>query len=424
MRTPPSATRLAPLLGLLAAVSAGADDWPQFRGPDGSGRYDGEASLPVEWDAETNIAWTAELPGRGASSPAVFGDLVVVTAYTGYGLEPNVGEAADLELHTLCFDRRTGERLWQATEPGGDAVPEPTPRRVDHGFATPTAALSEDGVVVYFGTSGLFAYDWDGDRQWGHTYDGKTKGFGTATSPILHDGLVIQNRSIEGGPLEAYDRRTGELAWSVPDIDAAWSTPTILDTADGEPELVMNSKFVVRGIDPATGEVLWTCDGIDDYVVPVVVGEGGMAYCFGGRQNRCLAIRLGGRGDVTETHRLWMVPRGANVTSPVLHDGKLFCIHDKGQWLVLDAADGSELARRRLPYSGRVYPSVVYGDGRLYAQTRDAGLLVLKAQPDYEEIGVNRLEPETLWNAGPALVDGTIYLRSDAKLYAVGDPIR
>ena len=403
----------------LLVPSLAAADWPQFRGPGGSGRYADDAPLPVEWSPGKNIAWTADLPGRGASSPAVFDGRVVVTAYTGYGLEPNAGDAANLMLHVLCFDAADGSLEWSHSFAGQPTTPKATPRRVDHGFATPTAALDASGVYVYFGVNGLHAYNWDGTPRWQHVAGDSTKGFGTATSPVLHDDLVIQNQSIEGGPLAGFDKQTGQQRWSLDGIDAAYTTPTILQTDDGVSELVMNHKFRIRGVDPSTGQELWTCEGIDDYVVPVVVGADGIAYCFGGRQNRCVAIRLGGRGDVTKSHRLWMVPRGANVTSPVLHDGNLFATHDKGLWIVLDAADGSQLVKERLPYSGRVYPSLVYGDGRFYAQTRDAGLVVLKAQTEYEEVAVNTLEPDTLWNAGPALSGGTIYLRSDAKLYAI-----
>ena len=411
------------LLAVLFGGSVGlADEWPQFRGPNGSGRYEGEKPLPTTWSADGGIRWQVELPGRGASSPAVYGDRLVVTAYTGYGLDAeNVGDPADLRLHVLCFDRHTGEKEWQTTFAGGGSTPAATPRRIDHGFATPTAALDASGVYVYFGVNGLYALDWDGSKRWEHRREAGTKGFGTATSPILHGTLVIQNQSIEGGPLAAFDKVSGQQQWAADGIDAAWSTPTILLTEAGDPELVMNHKNRVRGFNPNTGEELWSCEGIDDYVVPVVVGDRGRAYCFGGRQNRTLAIRLGGRGDVTVTHREWMVTRGANVTSPVLHENKLFCVHDKALWLVLDATDGREIVRERLPYRSRVYPSLVYGDGKLYAQTRDAGLLVLKAQTQYEELAANVLEPETLWNAGPALVDGTIYLRSDAFLYAIGE---
>ena len=429
-RLPIAAVLLAVLLAV-AATSTLADDWPAFRGPSGSGVYAGDEPLPTEWDAATDFRWTAALPGRGASSPSVFRDAVVVTAYTGYGLNPeSPGDAANLKLHTLCFDRATGAKRWQQTVDGGEFTPKATPRRIDHGYATPTAACDASGVYVYFGVNGLHAYDWDGTLRWSVRNGENTAGFGTATSPVLFGDLVIQNQSSEDGPLAAFDKASGRVVWQSDEIPKAWSTPTILPVAgDADPafELVMNHKDRVRGFDPATGKELWSCDGIDDYIVPVVVGADGIAYCFGGRQNRALAIRLGGRGDVTETHRLWMVRTGANVTSPVLHQGKLFCLHDKGLWVVLDAADGSTLAKERTFLRSRVYPSVVLGDRYLYAQTRDEGLLVLKPTVAFDVVATNRLEPASddddgpLWNAGPALADGVVYLRSDSTLYAIGN---
>ena len=415
--------RPAALAIILSTLLGGAlaDDWNQFRGPGGSGRYEGSEPLPIEWGPESDFLWTARLPGRGASSPSVFEDAVVVTAYEGYGLDAEApGQPDELRLHVLCFDRSNGSLRWTLTRPGTENTPKATPRRVDHGYATPTAYCDRTGVYVYFGVNGLVAIDWDGTERWSRLRGTQTKGFGTATSPVRFGTVVIQNHSIEGGPLAAYDIATGDEVWTADEIVSAWSTPGLFENDRGETELVISHKNLVRGFAPETGRELWRCEGVDDYTVPVIVGHGGVIWCFGGRQNRCIRIRLGGRGDITGSHRDWVVTTGANVTSPVLHEGKLFNVHDKALWLVMDAETGETLAKSRLPYRERVYPSVVYGDGRLYAQTRDAGLLVLAPTVEYTELARNLLEPDTLWNAGPALAGGVIYLRSDSRLYAIG----
>jgi hypothetical protein len=185
--------------------------------------------------------------------------------------------------------------------------------------------------------------------------------------------------------------------------------------------MVLNQEGTILGFNPDTGEEIWRCKGIPDYVVPCVVSDGEIAYCSGGRSNRTVAVRLGGRGDVTATHRLWDVSHGANVTSPLLHDGHLYWSHDKSLALCCRASDGEEVYRERLPTSARVYASVVLAGKHLLLTTRDAGVLVLAAGPEYKEVGLNKLgSDEESFNATPAIVDGSILLRSDRKLYRIG----
>jgi len=190
--------------------------------------------------------------------------------------------------------------------------------------------------------------------------------------------------------------------------------------ADGTSELVINQKGRVLGLDPRTGSQLWSCDGIQDYVVPCIVADGATLYCSGGRTNRTLKIRAGGRGDVTATHLEWKVDRGANVTSPLLVNGHLFWAHDKSIALCVRASDGEEMFRERMPTRSRVYGSVVSDGQRLFLTTRDSGVLVLAASPEYRELALNKLgSEEELFNATPAIVGDTLLLRSDRFLYCI-----
>ena len=276
-------------------------------------------------------------------------------------------------------------------------------------------------MYAYFGVSGLVAYSRDGELLWKADCGSKTAGFGCAASPILFGDLVIQNASIESGTLYAFDKQTGKLVWKDEAVERAWTTPTLVPLSDGSTELVINHKDRVRGLNPATGEQLWTCEGIDDYVVPCVVGYEGIAYCLGGRQNRAIAIRCGGRGDVTATHKLWEVRIGANVTSPAYHDGKLYWASDRGVACCLDAKTGETLLQERLPSRGRLYASIVAGDDKLYVTTRDTGVLVLRAEPQYTELATNTISDDvSLWNASPAIADGRLYFRTNGWLYAIG----
>jgi outer membrane protein assembly factor BamB len=398
-----------------------AADWPQFRGLQGNATADGVA--PLEWSATENVLWKAPLPGRGSSCPVVCGERVFLTAYTGYGLsaeEP--GRKEDLKLHTLCFDRRTGRLLWDRAISGSEHTQQAAPRVVDHGFATATPATDGEAVYAAFGVSGVVAYTVEGEPLWHADVGTKTAGFGSAASPVVWEDLVFVNASIESGTLYAFHKRTGRVVWQASQIERSWTTPVVAGLPDGSHELIVNQVGEVLAFDPRTGERLWSCAAVDDYIVPTPVHHDGVLYCLGGRGNRCLAVKLGGRGDVTETHRLWMVNLGANVTSPVYHDGHVYWASDKGVMACMDAATGAEVYRHRLPARGRIYASIVRAGGRFYVTTRDNGVVVLAARPEYEELAQNVIETdESLLNAGPAVAAGRLYLRSDEFLYCIGE---
>jgi outer membrane protein assembly factor BamB len=406
---------------LCVAASLVAGDWSQFRGP-GTGGASPEASLPVTWSAAENIVFRTKLPGFGASSAIVVGDRVYLTCWSGYGLDAdNPGDKTQLRQHVVAVDKRTGEILWDQARAASAHEQEVTQRVADHGYASPTPCSDGEAVYAYFGVSGLVAYDRDGKFLWDAECGSKTAGFGSASSPILYKDLVIQNASIEGGAVYAFHKQTGSLAWKVDGIAKAWTTPTIIELADGSAELIVNQLDTINGFNPLTGEKLWTCTGIDDYVVPCVVGHAGIAYCIGGRKNRAIAVRCGGRGDVTATHKLWETSIGANVTSPVYHDGKLFWASDRGVACCLDAATGEILEQARLPANGRIYASMVYGDGKLYVTTRDAGIIVLEAKPEYTELATNIIADDPhMFNASPAISDGKLYVRTNGWLYCIG----
>lgn len=397
-------------------------EWSQFRGPGGNAKAD-DTGLPTSWSDSQNLVWKAALPGRGASSPVVAGDHIYLTAWTGYGLDTDApGDKAKLRLHVLCLDRDGGAVLWNQSIAASAREQKLGQRVADHGYATPTPACDELGVYAYFGVSGLVAYDHDGEKLWQAHIGDKTAGFGTASSPIVFRNLVIVNGSIEGGAVFAFDRKTGKEVWKQAGIVRTWTTPTIGDVPNGEPELIVNQKDNIYGFNPLTGEKLWTCEGIDDYVVPCAVVHEGVAYCLGGRTNRCLAVKLGGRGDVTKSHRLWKVNLGANVTSPIYHNGHLYWASDKGIAYCVDAKNGETLHRERLPTRARIYASAVMGDGKIYVTTRDSGVIVFKAQPSFDEMARNVLESDSnMFNATPAIHNGQLLLRSDSTLYCIGE---
>lgn len=407
----------------LASVSrlvADESDWRQFRGAGAAGSSDAE--LPVSWSSQENLLWRTPLIGRGASSPIVVGQRIFVTAFSGYATDTDEpGDRAELRLHVLCFDRQSGKPVWDRSIPAAAAEQQATRRVLDHGYASNTPAGDESGVYAFFGPSGVVAYSADGKLKWQFDVGSKTTGFGSASSPIVYRDLVIVNASIESSTVYAIDKETGEVRWKIDDVQRTWTTPLVAMTEDGKTELVLNQKNIIRGFNSQTGEQLWVCDGIEDYIIPCAIAKDGVVYCLGGRTNRAIAVRLGGRGDVTETHRLWVSRTGANVTSPVLYNERLYWSSDKGIANCLDAKTGVEIFQERLPTKTRVYGSAVVANGKIYTPTRDAGVIVWSAGDHYEQLAQNQFSDDNdPLNATPAITGNRLLLRTDSFLYCVG----
>ncbi len=407
------------LISCLFVLPAMGEDWTRFRGPDASGVS--SQRVPTTWSDSENLAWRTELPGKGSSSPVVHQGRIYLTAYSGYGLDAEQpGNREDLLLHVVCLDLESGKIIWDQTVEPDEREQEITNRIADHGYASPTPCVDETGVYASFGPSGVMAFTLDGDQRWRTSVGSKTAGFGAAASPVLFQDLVIMNASIASDTVYGIEKANGKIRWKTSGIERAWTTPTLVHLSDGSHELVLNQKGAILGLDPNTGEQLWRCEAIQDYVVPCVIADGDTLYCSGGRSNMTFAVKAGGRGDVSETHLIWDVSRGANVTSPLLHDGYLYWSHDKAIALCLRASDGEEMFRERMPTRGRVYASIVSDGEKLLLTTRDAGVLVLAAEPTYRELATNKLgSSDERFNATPAIVDGQLLLRSDKALYCV-----
>lgn len=406
---------------LAAQAGHSQESWNRFRGPNGTGKLSQDTRLPREWSNEENVVWKTALH-RGSSSPILCGDKVVLTGYSGYALDPaNPGDREDLRLHVMAYDFETGKQLWDASFPASTSEQKATKRIADHGYASPTACSDGEMIFATFGPSGIFALDSNGQVIWKRDIGEGTAGFGAASSPIVYKNLVIINASIESKRLLAFDKQSGELVWELDGIERAWTTPAIAKAEQGD-ELVVHFKNEVRGIEPSTGEVLWYCEGIPDYIVPVPVVEKDVVYFSGGRQNRTLAIKSGGRGNVSNTHLLWQVNRGANVTTPLFHNGYLYWAHDKAFSQAMDASSGELAYQERFQTRDRVYGSVVYGDGKLFMTLRDGSTLVLKAAPEYEQLAVNQLGGAgEEFNATPAIHRQSLLIRSTKFLYRIGE---
>lgn len=397
-----------------------SNDWPRFRGPSGMGTSSAQG-LPLTWSESENILWKTSLPGSGASSPITFGDHIYLTSYTGF-LVPGEsgGSQKSLKRQVLALDRASGQIVWQKEIPA--KLPEEDNIR-DHGFAANTCVADTDGVIAFLGKSGVYAFDHQGNQQWQADVGNRTNGWGTASSPLLFDDLVIVNASIESESLVALDRQTGKQRWKAEGIREAWNTPIIVIADSGRKEVVVARHGDVMAFDPASGDPLWTCQtDITWYMVPTAVAADGVVYFLGGRSGTAaLAVRAGGSGDVTQTHRLWTSKAGTNVPSPIFFDGHLYYIDYNGSIAYCaDAKTGEVVYQQRLNRFDQVYASPVMAEGRIYYLARNGETLVVAAKPQYEELARNKLSDGTRFDASPAVDGNRLLIRSGKFLYCLG----
>jgi outer membrane protein assembly factor BamB len=292
-----------------------------------------------------------------------------------------------------------------------------------HGYASATPTSDGSAVYAFFGSSGVAAFRLDGEPLWRADVGEGTDNGGSATSPILFDDLLIVNASVESGSILALDKASGSEVWRTPGIVRSWSTPLIVDVPGGGRELVVSMENKTLGLDPATGRQLWECASVEDYVCPAVIAHNGVVYVTGGRTPYTMAVRAGGRGDVTRTHRLWNVSTASKVPTPLVHDGHLYWIDQQGVAVCLDAATGRAIYQERLEIEGqrdKIYASLVLADGKLFGVSRLGGTVVLAAKPEFEQLARNDLGDESVFNATPVPDGGRLLIRSDRFLYCIG----
>ena len=396
-----------------------AETWTQFRGS--AFGTTSSTDLPVEWSTK-NIVWKAALPGPGASSPVYYDGHVYLTCYTGYGVDlEEPGRPLDLQRHILRIDGKNGHIVWQRTIGDASSENEFTDWAVGlHGYASSTPAVDETGVYIFFGDAGCIAFDLDGRKRWQFDCGSDTHEFGSGASPILHNDLVIVNSSVESESLIAINKLTGNEAWRQTDIFDAWNTPAVYKNVDGSYELAVSVEGKVLAFDPEDGKALWSCQAIDDYICPSIVVEDGILYAIGGRDNITVAIRSGGSGDVTESHKLWELGKGSNVSSPVIHDGHIYWANEEGGVVYCaNISSGKRVYEKRLrPVSGLIYASPLLSNGNLYYVSRENGTYVVAAKPQFELVAHNVIEgDESVFNASPVPIAKGMLLRSDKYLY-------
>jgi len=406
---------------LWAAAWVQAAEWRQFRGPGGLATADDKA-LPTKWDAKTNIAWKTPLAGRGASSPIVVGDRIFLTSYTGYALDrKNPGDPSQLRFHLLCLKRSDGSILWDKPLKAGEGMPPFENQITWHGHASATPVADADTLYTLFDGGLVTAWDFDGKQKWTKDMKFRVHPWGTGASPVLVGDLIILVESMGDGQMVALTRAEGKEVWRRPEIGAAWNTPLLLKVGDHD-ELILSASRLIEGFNPANGEPLWKAKGIASYTCSSLVAADGVAFAIGGR-GEAVAVKAGGKGDVTASNVLWRIPRGSIVSSPVYHDGYLYWALDTGKTVYCADVKKGELAYEAdlPPQTAWIYASPILGGGNLYYVARDGTTYVVPAKPKFELVAVNKLaDDKSVFNASPVPAQGQLLIRSDSFLYCIG----
>ncbi len=442
---PTSVTFLGCLLVLLAtsrALSAAVDTnalryWPQWRGPLANG-VSPQANPPVEWSERKNVRWKVELPGKGHSSPIVFGDRVYVMAAAPFGdaqkpvhdSAPGVHDSVPVthrhQYMVLALSRADGRVLWKKV------VREEWPHEGGHTTGSQASnSPTTDGELLYafFGSRGLYCLDTNGAMKWQADL-GKMQtlhAHGEGSSPVLHGDTLIVNWDHEGDSfIYAFDKRTGRQRWKVArDEKTSWSTPLVIEHAGGL-QIVVSATKRVRGYDFATGRELWECDGLTDNVVASPVQWRDMIIAGNSYYKQAMvAIRLtGAKGNISNTTNVaWRLNRlTPYVPSPLLYGDTLYHLrHNQNVLVRLDPANG-EFRGEPLRLDGIrdfIFASPVGAAGRLYISSRDGVTVVLRHDRDNATLAVNSLEDA--FSASPAMVDRELYLRGERFLYCIAD---
>ncbi|MCO6454141.1 MAG: DUF1080 domain-containing protein [Pirellulaceae bacterium] len=411
----PPAARLAlasfaMLSATLAVSPADAQtNWPRWRGPEGTGHTDQQ--LPVEWTAD-DVQWRTELPGVGQSSPVVWGDRVFLTASEEKGRQRIV----------MCLDRTDGKLLWQHVAWTGD--PETT--HAMNPWASASCATDGQHVAAFFGRGGLHCYDFEGNKLWSRELGNFEGPWGTASSPVIVDDLVIQTCDADDQAfMIGLNVQTGAEVWRTPRQPMrGWSTP-ILVQRDGRRELIVNGHYGINAYDPATGKDLWFCQGSTGRGTPTVAPFEDLVISVCGRPGEMVACRMGGNGDVSQSHEAWRVPRrgGRDLPSPTVVGKYLMVISFRpGIASCYDAASGKELWKERL--AGEFSASPIVSRGLIYIPSEQGETCVIRPGERLDVVARNRVnnQPDEIFRASLAPSDGQLLLRSDSALYCIGKP--
>lgn len=391
----------------IAVLPVQAGEWPQFRGPGGQGHAVAEG-LPLTWSENKNVRWKVPVAGLGWSSPVIQDDQVWITTATDEGRS----------LRAICLSRDSGSMVHDVEVFHKD---DPGPIHKKNSHASPTPILDGDRIFVHFGRHGTACLNRQGRVLWRNEelrYDHR---HGPGGSPVLHDGKLIG--SCDGTDVQfvvALDAATGKIAWKTERHGRmAYCTPLVL-TVDGRPQVVSPGGDQTIAYDPANGQEIWRAKHEGYSVVPrPVTGHGLVYYSSSYDTPTFFAVRLGGSGDVTDSHVAWTLKRGApHNPSPLLIGDELYLVSDKGIATCLDARTGEQHWQERV--GGNFSASPLFADGRIYLLDEDGLTTVIAPGRKFERLAQNQIEGRTLASLGVA--GRALFLRSDTNLYRLETP--
>lgn len=427
---------------ILQSAICNSEDWPQWRGPHGDG-VSSARNLTTEWSGTQNVEWKTAIPGHGHSSPVVWGDRIFLTTAVEGAVVPGrvaapkhklegedfahpdaMGADRRHTLYALSLDAVSGKILWQRAAYEGP-VSDSRHRRAS--FASLTPVTDGKTVYFYFGSEGLYAYDFSGKLRWKYSPGNlSTLGVGYGASPVLFENLVILQCDENEGHhsfIVGVDKRSGREVWRTPRrVSLSWSTPLLVRSGNRTEVIASGNEWVIA-YDPGTGKELWRSDGLKSNAVATPLGGNGMVYVSAGNpEKRTLALKLGGSGNVSETGLAWKYEKGtAYVASNILYDGLLYLIADKGILSCLDARTGDvKYDSGRPPVAGRFSASPVAFDDKILITSEDGDTVVVKAGPKFEVLRTNSLGEGVF--ASPAIARDRIYIRGLQHLYAIRKP--
>lgn len=429
------------LHGMLSAQTQ--EHWPQFRGPDARGVASGP-NLPDRWSATENIAWKTDVPGRGWSSPIVWGDRVFLTTAVNSGemeapkkglyFGGNRPEPRDVQLdyRVLCLDLLSGQKLWERSVHQG---PPNSPIHLKNSFASETPVTDGGRVVAYFGNQGLYCFDLEGNPLWSRQFEPRAtrNGWGTAASPVLHgERIYVVNDNDEESYLIALDKETGEQIWRVErDEKSNWATPLIWKN-EARTEIVTPGTGKTRsyGLD---GKLLWEFGGMSSHTIPTPLAAHGLLLVTSGYINTLtrplFAIRPGATGDITlqedqtaNEYIAWCQNKaGPYNPSPIVYGDYLYVLYDQGTFACYNARTGEEVYdKRRIGPAARAFTSSPWAyDGKIFCLNEDGITFVLSAGDEFELLHTNELADDDMCMATPAIVGDRLLIRTSARVYCV-----
>ncbi len=415
-----NAARLFCVLGLILSFPAlsPAEDWPEFRGPGGQGHSNAE-NVPLEWDANKNVAWKSDIPGIGWSSPIIVGSRIYLTTAIAAGKK-------NYTLHALCLNADDGEIVWNV-EVFGKQKGKPARMHKKNSHASPTPVFEDGKLYVHFGHDGTACLDTgDGRIIWKQSELRYNPVHGNGGSPvILGDHLIFSCDGGEAPFIVALEKDSGKVAWKTPrnvEVDRlfSFSTPLLIEV-DGQRQVVSPASGAVIAYDPATGKEIWRCGYGQGYsVVSRPLYAHGLVYVTTGfNRAKLMAIRANGKGDVTKTHIAWEHDEkdAPKESSPIIVGDLLFMNDDKGTATCLDAKTGKVYWQERLTKNS-YSASPVYAGGLVYFHDEKGVTTVIKAGKELEIVATNDLAEHGL--SSFAVTDGALLIRTDSTLYRIG----